>query len=666
MKPKAPYLFLLLGLALSLFAPRAGAQGEEVLKVFQTIPDTKSLQAHPNFLVVDDFNDGKFKVRQGATWRIKEPVVGALEVSLDKQDSRNPKRGYSLKARFNLQPKETVSAVTFLDKLDVSQAEYFALKARLKTEDDKPFTGRFRLAVHDWRGKSEVRDITAYFPESNMGWREIILPMKEFKDLDLDQLTTLQLSIIARDTSVKGFFWLDEIAFFGFNDTAFESHRDNLAGFPKVVKDEKRRERLRSEADDKILLKAVAFDTWKFFLNAREKNTQLISDHIRLGVEPLIADYTSPTNIAMDLLSIISAMDFGFIEEKEARERTEKIFETLDKMPRYDDFFYNFYDIKKLSIGRQYISSVDSGWLGVALVVVRQAFPGSLAERAAKLLDEFDFAIFLDPENNHMVVGLEVPVRNFGQYHYGMLMTEARATSLLAIGKGDISRDHWWFLYRTLPDVWSWQNQQPQGEYVEREGHDVFHGYYESHGKKFIPSWGGSVFEVMMPTLVLKEAKLAPNSYGLNNRITMELHQALAKEKNYAVWGMSPCAVSSGKKWTYREYGATELGSKGYPDRAVITPHASFLALDATPEAAIANIRRLLEFENIYGEYGFYDAVNLKNKRVNTQYLALDQGMILVALNNYLNNGAIQERFHADPVGQNIEDLLVKESFFNT
>lgn len=654
------FLFMIF---VGLFAKPASA--EETLEVFKTLPDQKSLLANPQFLVVDDFNEGKFKVRQGATWRIKEPVVGALEVSLDKQDGRNPKRGYSLKARFNLQPKETVSTLTFLDKLDVSQAEYFVLKARLKTDDDKPFTGRFRLTLQDWRHKTIVRDITPYFPESNMGWREIIIPMKEFKSLDLDQLTTLHLSIIAKKEPLKGNFWIDEIAFFGFNNTFFESHRDNMVGFPKVIYDKKRMERLKGESSDDVFLKAIAFDTWKYFINAKEKNTALISDHIRMGAEPLIADYTSPTNIAMDLLAIISAWDFGFIDKKEAESRTLAVFETLEKMPRYDDFFYNFYDIKKLSIGRPYISSVDSGWLGLAFVVVRQAFDGAIADKATKFLDEFDFNIFMDPENNHMVVGLDVPVRNFGQYHYGMLMTEARATSLLAIGKGDISRDHWWFLYRTLPDVWSWQNQEPKGGYVMREGHEVFHGYYESHGKKFIPTWGGSVFELLMPTLLLKEAKLSPNAYGHNNRVTMELHQAIAKEKGYDVWGMSPCAISSGKKWTYREYGSTPLGSKGYPDRSVITPHASFLALDATPAAAINNIRALLKYD-IYGEYGFYDAINLKNKRVNTQYLALDQGMILVALNNYLNQGAIQERFHADEIGKNIEDLLVKESFFNT
>lgn len=169
-----------------------------------------------------------------------------------------------------------------------------------------------------------------------------------------------------------------------------------------------------------------------------------------------------------------------------------------------------------------------------------------------------------------------------------------------------------------------------------------------------------------MPTLVLKERELAPNGLGLNNRIMTELQRDYALvEKKYPVWGISPAADSNGRTWQYLELGVPELGAKGYPDREVITPHVSFLALDSLPKDAIQNIRKLLDYP-IYGDYGFYDAINLKNNRVNPQYLALDQGMILVAICNYLSGGAIQNRFHADPVGKKAESLLSKETFFNS
>ena len=113
----------------------------------------------------------------------------------------------------------------------------------------------------------------------------------------------------------------------------------------------------------------------------------------------------------------------------------------------------------------------------------------------------------------------------------------------------------------------------------------------------------------------------------------------------------------------YGEYGIKKLGVKGYPDRGVITPHASFLALDSLPKDAIKNIRKLLTFD-IYGEYGFYDSITFPSERVNTQYLVLDQGMVLIPIANYLKNGVIQEYFYKDPVGKRSKELLEQEDFF--
>ena len=56
--------------------------------------------------------------------------------------------------------------------------------------------------------------------------------------------------------------------------------------------------------------------------------------------------------------------------------------------------------------------------------------------------------------------------------------------------------------------------------------------------------------------------------------------------------------------------------------------------------------------------------MEVATRRVARKYYALDQGMILVAINNYLNQGAIRNRFHADPEAQKAEKLLTSEKFF--
>lgn len=631
--------------------------------VFQNIPSDKPLEEFSRFIVVDDFNSGKFKKRLGAEWQIKAPNPGALDLSLDKQDGRNKKRGYSLKADFRLLPAEAARFSSFLEYLDVSQASFLVFKVKLEARTPGAFTGRIRVVLSDWRHSKVVRDITEPVLRSPKGWVDIVIPIKAFQSLELDQLFTLSFDIVSRQQKIAGSFWLDEIAFSGPENVSFHSHRDNIVGYPAHVLAPGRKQEVRSLQDERELLKAVAQDTWKYFLNARDRQTHLIVDHLRMGEHPLVADYTSPTNIAMDLLSVISAMDLEFISPEQARDRVKLVLNSLEKMRRYKGFFYNFYETKQRHITRSYISTVDSGWLASALVVVRQAFPGDVADKATKILDGFTFNELLDPENNQLVIGIDVPERNFGTYHYGMLASEARLTSLYAIGKGDIPPAHWWFLFRTPPDAWSWQNQKPQGPHVLRDGVDYVQGYYRYEEKKFVPSWGGSLFEYLMPTLLIDEKNLAPKGLGLNDRIAVEIQRDYALyEKKYPVWGISPAAVSNGRQWNYVEMGIQKAGVKGYPDRGVVTPHVSFLALDILPQEALANIRNLLKFE-IYGDYGFYDSLNLKNRKANPQYLALDQGMILVAICNYLKEGSIQSRFLADPVGQKAGELL-KEDFF--
>ncbi len=631
--------------------------------VYQSIRPEKSLQSSPQFILVDDFNSGKLKNSRGATWQVKAPSGGALELEIAKGDARNSVRGSALKAGIRLLPKEKASFKSLLNRLDASRAEYFVFKCKLET-GTAPFTGRLRVALEDWRYESVTRDIAAVCSNPGPdGWADAVLPTASFKGLDLDQVFSVEFQVLAEKQKENATLYIDEMAFFGFNDVAFESLRDNLVGFPKVQSLVLRRGTLQKEKNAKAFLRGIAEDTWKYFVNARDRDTGLVVDHIRLGDAPLAADYTSPTNIAMDFLATVSAMELGFLSRDAALERARAVLGTMQKLKRYKGFFYNFYDVRKLNVTRSYVSTVDSGWLAVSLVVLRQAFP-ELNKEISTLLDQFNFSEMLDPENNQLVVGLDVPERNVGLYHYGMLVSEARATSFYAIGKGDVAAEHWRCLYRTLPAVWGWQNQKPQGHPMDRGGTTYFQGHYTHQGRAFVPSWGGSLFEVLMPTLVLDEKKLAPRGLGANDRILTELQRDYAlKEKKYPVWGISPASETSGKSWGYHEFGVKALGAKGYPDRAVVTPHVSFLALETLPKDAITNLRKLLDYD-LYGEYGFYDSLNLKNRRVNYQYLALDQGMILAALCNYLKDGALQKYFHRDEVARRAEPLLKDEDFF--
>jgi hypothetical protein len=261
-----------------------------------------------------------------------------------------------------------------------------------------------------------------------------------------------------------------------------------------------------------------------------------------------------------------------------------------------------------------------------------------------------------------MYHGYYTNIDYYSEYHYGAIYTETRAISYLAIGKGDVPKEHWFNLARTFSDEWLWQTQMPQGRrHKTYLGYPTEGGYYTYEGMKFVPSWGGSMFEALMPPIIMDEKGVAVKSLGPNDERHARIQMKYALEKlKYPVFGMSPsCVPGAG----YGEYGVKLLGIKGYK-QTVITPHATFLALEFAPKECADNIRKMHSSYKAYGEYGFYDAINAKTGAVALKYLCLDQAMSFLALDNYLNDGAIRKRFCADPVNRNAEELLKVEDFF--
>lgn len=442
---------------------------------------------------------------------------------------------------------------------------------------------------------------------------------------------------------------------------------NRLGGFPETVIVKK-----DFSEDDNEFLWEVAKDTWQFFDNIVDQEHGLVLDTIQLPEEgnegvtegTWVGDYTNITNIGVYLMVVVSAYDLGFITKEEAIEKIKLTMTTLEKLQKHKSgFLFNYYDTTTAERTSYFISSVDTGWLIAGLYVAKNAFPEELAEQAERLLSMGDMGFFYDPVERQLSHGFYEHLDVYSDYAYGVFYSEPRVTSYIAIARGEIPKEHWFGgIKRTFPNAFDWQSQKPVNR-VEKEalGLKYYGGYYEWKDMKLVPSWGGSAFEALMPTLVLDEVRLAPEGLGLNDKIHTDGQIKFAMEElGYPVWGMSPSSIPEGG---YSEYGAAPFGSKGYKP-GVVTPHASALALEFAPEQSISNLRKLIELYDIYGEYGFYDAVTVETGKVARKYLALDQGMIFVAINNYLNDGAIRKRFNADPVLKNGEVLLTSEKLF--
>lgn len=463
-------------------------------------------------------------------------------------------------------------------------------------------------------------------------------------------------------------------------------------------------------------LNLYAKRTWASMVAMTDAKTGLSADNINADTRAR-SGYTSPTNIAAYIWSTLAARDLHLITAEQAQSRISRTLDTLARLERHEasGMYYNWYSPstgEKLTVwpvdqSRVYpfLSSVDNGWLAASLIMVRNAVP-ALSTKANAIYETFDFGFYYDsgagllrggfwdePSNqcnakgNYRQRGADV---YYTCHHYGSLNTEPRIASYIGIAEGDVPATHYYKLWRTFPSTcdWGWQEMKPDGVTKTYLGVDVYEGHYTYRDKNIVPSWGGSMFEALMVPLFVPEEEWGPRSWGVNHPLYVEAQiEHGMNDANYGYWGFSPSNDPAGG---YREYGVDELGLNpdGYSSdqerttvdygfgecrpekplpaeygKGVVTPHASFLALDYEPEAALKNLHNLRENHNSFQWGGFYDAIDVRSGQQSKYYLALDQGMIIPAIANKLNGNKLQDYFTKGKVEQSVRPLLEAEEF---
>lgn len=359
-----------------------------------------------------------------------------------------------------------------------------------------------------------------------------------------------------------------------------------------------------------------------------------------------------------------------------------------------------------------FLSNVDNGWYASGLIVVRQALP-ELRPLVQTLFAPMNFGIFYDgrPEThcntNPALPGNQPSGQMYGgyyvglppeqgsnwthYYHNGALYSDPRISAYIGMGLHQMQGNVWWRSWRTLPPPapytdcqqtdpnFSWQGQWPPHghwqNYQDPQSGQTFpvwegHYVYPGTNLKFIPTFAGGMFEGLMANTVVPETTWGPRSFGLADVQTAHVQITYATQQlHYPVWGMSPSSTADdtggyggfgveGLTFPYHGAGADPAHPNqglsqchGCATENVITPHASFLALDVAPQQAYANIEALRRlYPDIYGPGGFFDAVNPTSGTVGHRYLVLDQSMIMASLDNALANRAMQRHFANDPV----------------
>jgi len=519
----------------------------------------------------------------------------------------------------------------------------------------------------------------------------------------------------------------------------------------------------RDHAEDKELLMDTARRTWQFFKEfSTKENNWLCPDNYKVSKVGKISDKTSPTNIGLQFLSILSARDLGFETLSSTVEAVENLMETVQKMEKWKGHLYNWYHIETLEVlNPAYISTVDSGnfwghmialknglleqidkpvcpdhllselrtairnsneeikqrtvsspenglrtgyqkigelikdladiWenlnerelkpssdyrltrhlMNLIDSIVHEAsalklkeervssyptlcrmaaednkFASSMIDRIRticnkidSMLANVDFRFLFNEKRMLFHIGYHVSSHTLDDGCYDLMASESSLTSLLAVAMGEVPLKHWYKLGRPLTVV---------------------------KGIPCFVSWSGTMFEFLMPGLVLKEYE--GSVYEQTSRAAVLQQMKYAKEVEIP-WGISESQYyrfDLNANYQYKAFGVPKIRLQPVRKNSmVVAPYATILALDTAEKECISNLRRLKEL-GAFGDYGFYESVdfNVPNSVELTpycivkSYMAHHQGMNLAAINNYLNEGILRERFHAEMMIKATEVLL--------
>ncbi|MCX5830020.1 MAG: cyclic beta 1-2 glucan synthetase [Deltaproteobacteria bacterium] len=261
-----------------------------------------------------------------------------------------------------------------------------------------------------------------------------------------------------------------------------------------------------------------------------------------------------------------------------------------------------------------------------------------LASQSAEFA-RIDYEFLYDETRHLLAIGYNISENRWDASYYDLLASEARLASFVAIAQGQLPQESWFALGRLLTTA---------------------------AGEPVLLSWSGSMFEYLMPLLVMPtyEQTLLDETYK-----TVVARQIEYGKKRGIPWGVSESGhntIDVHLNYQYGPFGVPGLGLKrGLAGDLVVAPYASVLALMVAPEEACLNLEELAA-QGFEGKYGFYEAIDYtpthlprgQSSAVVRSFMAHHQGMSLLSLEFLLLNRPMQRRFESDPSFQAIMLLL--------
>lgn len=395
--------------------------------------------------------------------------------------------------------------------------------------------------------------------------------------------------------------------------------------------------KLEEELTDNQLMDSIQYYALKYFTDAAHS-----SGMARERNHPSRSNFDTNTvtsgGSGFGVMAMIAGVNRGFLTRTEARQKIDKICDFLLNSDRFHGAFPHWYygdtgKVKPFSSDDNGGDIVETAFMIQGLLTARQYFNQNTTEettlrnKITKLWEEVEWDWYTKEGTTYLWHWS--PNYGFSKNHQLKGWNEVLITYIL----GAASPTH-------PIDTDLYHNLWTKGNFYNGAT------YYNNLKLPLGPSYGGPLFFSHYSFLGLDPRKLSDTyaNYWNQNKMhsLINYEYCKANPKSYPhysdkCWGLTASYSVNG----YSAHSPTN-------DKGVITPTA---ALSSIPYSTSQSLRAVRHFyydhEELWGPYGFYDAFSVGDNWISDGYLAIDQGPIVVMIENY-RSGLLWDTFMKD------------------
>ncbi|MCZ4224592.1 glucoamylase family protein [Pedobacter rhodius] len=415
---------------------------------------------------------------------------------------------------------------------------------------------------------------------------------------------------------------------------------------------------IKKGLSDDALLDVVQKQTFQYFWDGAEPNSGA-------GRERYHADNIYPENdkstvatgaTGFGLMAILSGIDRGYVSKKEGFDRLNKILTFLEKADRFHGAWPHWIHGetgKVRPFGKKDNGGdlVETSFVAQALICIKEYYKNgtaeekTLAKKADELFKGIDFSWYRNGSQNVLywhwspeyAWQMNFPVKGYNECLIMYVMGAASPTHTI-----------------------------PAEVYHEGWGRNGgIKANFKVYGHPFTMDYQGQKNSVG-PLFWAHYSYLGLNPKGLKDRYadywannvnhTLAIHDyCIANPKGFKGYGTNSWGLTASYSVTgYAAHNPQE-------DFGVISPTAAISSIPYTPKESIKVIRHLYEDlgDKVWGKYGFYDAYSETDNWYPKRYLGIDQGPMVVMIENY-RSGLLWKLFMQN---QDVKNGLTKLGF---